>query len=199
MMLAHAAVLALVMTSPHPALCSDPSRTAMTTAQDHPHDSDVTEVEPGAFYRSGTRIGMAAGASFVIPPQWQGYLPPGSRTFYLESPTRPGIGLIAVIQDATPEDMEEHLNEPQVIEEGYVLHPVGAATRTETRVTASYHSGDNIGRAVACFGPVDNGILFLFTGPKDETAYYESLLEQMEASTKFAAARQHPFERRDGT
>jgi hypothetical protein len=191
-------VLTLVVTLSHPVLCSGHAHTPMTTAQD-PHDSAVTDLEPGEFYRGGTRIGIAAGTSFVIPPQWQGFIPPGSRTFYLESPTKPGIGLIAIIQDATPEELEDHLNEPQVIEEGYVLHPAGSATRTDRRITASYHSGENIGRALAFFGPSEQGLLFLFTGPKDETAYYESLLEQIAASTRFSTTERNSSTGREGT
>lgn len=198
-MIALVVVLSLVVASPHPILCSDHTHTPMMNAQDQPHDSGITDVEPGEFYRSGTRIGMTAGASFVIPPAWQGVLPPGSRTFYLESPKTPGIGLVAIIQDATPEELEDHLNEPQVIEEGYVLHPVGSAKRTDTRITASYHSGENIGRALAVFGPSERSVLFLFTGPKDETAYYESLLEQLAMSTSFSHIERNPHAGREGT
>jgi hypothetical protein len=174
---------------------------AMALAQHQPNESGAIPVEPGEFYRSGTRIGMTAGTSFVIPPSWQGIMPPGSRTLYLESPKKPGIGLAAIIQDATPEELEDHLNEPQVIEEGYVLHPIGSAKRTDTHISASYHSGENIGRALAFFGPFDNGagVLYLFTGPKEEAAYYESLLEQLAASTRFSAARQNSPDERDGT
>ena len=198
-MVALVVVLSLVVTFPHPILCSDHTHTPMMNAQDEPHDSGVTDVEPGEFYRSGTRIGMTAGASFLIPSAWQGVLPPGSRTFYLESPKTLGIGLVAIIQDATPEELEDHLNEPQVIEEGYVLHPVGSAKRTDTRITASYHSGENIGRALAVFGPSERSVLFLFTGPKDETAYYESLLEQLAMSTSFSHIERNPHAGREGT
>ena len=173
---------------------------SMVLAQHQPDESAVTHVEPGEFYRSGTRIGMTAGTSFTIPLAWQGVMPPGSRTLYLESPKKPGIGLVAVIQDATPEELEDHLNEPQVIEEGYVLHPVGSAKRTDTHITAAYHSGENVGRALAFFGPSESGIgiLYLFTGPKEEVIYYESLLEQLAASTRFSTRQDAP-DRREGT
>ena len=198
-MVAFVVVLSLVVTLPHPILCYHHRQMPMTNTQGQPHDSGITDVEPGGFYRSGTRIGMTAGASFLIPPAWQGVLPPGSHTFYLESPKTPGIGLVAIIQDATPEELEDHLNEPQVIEEGYVLHPVGSAHRSDIRITASYHSGQNIGRALAVFGPSRRSVLFLFTGPKDETAYYESLLEQLAASTRFSHIEQNPHAGREGT
>ena len=123
-------VLALVVTLPHPLLCSDYTHTPMSN-EDQPHDSDVTE--------------------------------------------------------------------PQVIEEGYVLHPVGSAKRTDTRITASYHSGENIGRALAFFGPSERSILFLFTGPKDETAYYELLLEQIATSTRFSTTERNPPAGREST
>jgi hypothetical protein len=179
---------------------TDLAGAAMVLAQHQLDESAVTHVEPGEFYRSGTRIGMTAGASFLIPPAWQGVMPPGSRTLYLESPKKPGIGLAAIIQDATPEELEEHLNEPQVVEEGYVLHPVGSAKRMDTHITASYHSGENVGRALAFFGPFESGIgiLYLFTGPKEEVTYYESLLEQLAASTRFSTRQDAP-DRREGT
>jgi hypothetical protein len=172
---------------------------AMVLAQHQPDESAATHVEPGEFYRSGTRIGMTAGASFIIPMAWQGVMPPGSRTLYLESPKKPGIGLVAVIQDATPEELEDHLNEPQVIEEGYVLHPVGSAKRMDTHITAAYHSGENVGLALAFFGPFESGIgiLYLFTGPKEEVIYYESLLEQLAASTRFSTRQDAPDRRED--
>jgi hypothetical protein len=167
-------------------VCSDSIRTKDAMAADQLRaELSITDPESGEFYRSHTRIGLAAGTSFLIPSEWQGVLPPGSRTFYLESPKSPGIGLVAVIQDATPEELEDHLNEPQVIEEGYVLQPLASAQRAGPRITAAYHSGDNIGRAIAVFGPSPIGILYLFAGPKDQLDYYDRLLEEIVASTQF--------------
>ncbi len=84
-------VLGLICSWLAPVICSaEAPRTPMVDGQLHATESASTDVEPGEFYRSGTRIGMTAGASFLIPPAWQGVLPPGSRTFYLESPKKPG-------------------------------------------------------------------------------------------------------------
>lgn len=160
-------------------------------------EGSTIDPEPGEFYRSRTRIDLADGASFLIPSDWQGVLPPGARTFYLESPKHPGVGLVAVIQDATPEELEDHLNEPQVIDEGYVLHPIGSARRTSQRITAVYQSGDNVGRAIAIFGS-QKGVLYLFTGPKEQSDYYDRLLEEMVASTQFRQAGPEQNENRKG-
>jgi hypothetical protein len=171
----------------------------MIDEQHQTAESASTDVESGELYRSGTRIAMAPGVSFLIPPAWQGVRPHGSRTFYLESPKKPGIGLVVMVQGATPEELEEHLNEPQVLEESYILHPIGSAQRTDARITASYHSGENIGRALGLFGPSKQELLFFFAGPKDETAYYEVLLEEIAASTKFSVTERNPPAGREGT
>ena len=146
----------------------------------------IVELEAGPHYRSGTRIGSGtAGVSFVIPDGWQGAMPPGSETLFLESPQRPGIGLVAVFHHIAPQELEHHLNEPQVIDEGYVLHPVESAKRSGDRITVTYHSGEHTGRALALFGPSQNGVLYLFTGPKPQAEYYGDIVEQMAASTEF--------------
>src|ERR1051325_1600596 len=146
----------------------------------------VVELESGPHYSSGTRVGStAAGVSFVIPDGWHAAIPPGSETVYLESPSQPGLGLIAVFRHITPQDLEDHLNEPQVIDEGYVLHPARSAQRSGDRITVAYQSGGNTGRALALFGPSQNGVLYLLTGPKDRSDYYGDIVQQLAESTRF--------------
>jgi hypothetical protein len=111
---------------------------------------------------------------------------PGSETVFLESPREPALGLVAIFRHIAPREIEDHLNEPQVIDEGYVLHPAESAKRSGDRITATYHSGDNTGRALAVFGPSRNGIVYLLTGPKDRADYYEDILQQLAASTQFS-------------
>ena len=146
----------------------------------------IVELEAGPHYRSGTRVGSGtAGVSFVIPDGWQAAMPHGSETLFLESSQQPGIGLVAVFQHIAPQELEHHLNEPQVIDEGYVLHPVESAKRSGDRITVTYQSGENTGLALALFGPSQNGVLYLFTGPKPQAEYYGDIVEQMAASTEF--------------
>jgi len=146
----------------------------------------IVELEAGPHYRSGTRVGSSsAGVSFIIPDAWQAAMPPRSDTVFLESPHRPGMGLVAVFRHIAPQQLEDHLNQPQVLDEGYVLHPVESAKRSGDRITVRYHSGENTGRALALFGPSQNGALYLFTGPKDQADYYREILEQIAASTQF--------------
>lgn len=158
------------------------------------------DVEPGQYYRGGIRVQLPSeGLSFVIPQEWVGIMPPGSRSFFLSSHKKSGIGIVAAVHNATPEELLDHLNEPQVIEEGFVLHPVGSATLSGDRITASYHSGEHIGKALAVLGREQNAALYLFVGPKDETASYEALLEQLAASTYLKTGETEKTGRQEGT
>ena len=160
----------------------------------------VVELESGPHYPSGTRVGStAAGVSFVIPDGWHGAIPPGSATLFLESPRQPGLGLVAIFRHIAPQELEAHLNEPQVIDEGYVLHPARSAQRSDDRITVTYQGGDNTGRALALFGPSQNGILYLFTGPKDRTDYYAEIIQQLAASTQFSDTGSGPARGTDPT
>lgn len=158
---------------------------------DNPRESQwrplsTMDLQPGVHYRSGTRIRAADyGISFTIPQDWFGAMPPGSRTLSLESATRAGLGLVSLLRGVTPEEMEEHLNEPQVIEEGYTLHPVGSAKRSDQRITATYHSGEDDAVALVLFGPDGTGIVFMVTGPKPEKSFYEQVLDQLATSVQF--------------
>ena len=168
--------------------------------QTAPQRQAVVELESGPHYPSGTRVGStAARVSFVIPDGWHAAIPPGSETVFLESPRQPGLGLVAIFRHIAPQELEDHLNEPQVIDEGYVLHPARSAQRSDDRITVTYQGGDNTGRALALFGPSQNGILYLFTGPKDRTDYYGELVQQLAASTQFSNTGTGPARAKDPT
>ena len=174
-----------VITAHGPQLVSMEAPDALLTAR----GQTVVELESGPHYPSGTRVGStSAGVSFVVPDGWHAAMPPGSETVFLESPRQPGVGLVAIFRDIAPQELEDHLNEPQVIDEGYVLHPVESAKRSGDRITVTYHGGDNTGRALAVLGPSRNGILYLLTGPKDRTDYYGELVQDLAASTQFSEA-----------
>ena len=160
----------------------------------------VVELESGPHYPSGTRVGStAAGVSFVIPDGWHGAIPPGSDTLFLESPRLPGLGLVAIFRHIAPQELEAHLNEPQVIDEGYVLHPARSAQRSGDRITVAYQSGGNTGRALALFGPSQNGVLYLLTGPKDRSDYYGDIVQQLAVSTQFTNIGTGPGRAKDPT
>jgi hypothetical protein len=151
-------------------------------------ESTAVEIEFGRQYEGGTRVSTAThGVSFIVPPEWTGGLPQGSQPFLLGSNTKPGIGIVVMIQAVTPEELVERLNEPQVLDEGFVLHPAGPINRSGQRLAASYQAGENVGRAVAVLGPRQNAIVHSFVGPRDFAAYYETLLERMAASTQFSS------------
>ncbi|MER3423965.1 MAG: hypothetical protein C4293_12770 [Nitrospiraceae bacterium] len=157
------------------------------------------DVEPGQYYRGGTRVQLPrARLSFVIPQEWVGAMPPGSRSFFLDSHKKPGTGIVTIVHDVTPQELLDHLNEPQVIEEGFVLHPIGSAKLSGDRITASYHSGEQLGKALAVLGHEQTAALYLFVGPKEETAYYEGLLEQLAGSTQFKSDETEKTGRQEG-
>ncbi|HJU05899.1 MAG TPA: hypothetical protein VJ692_12185 [Nitrospiraceae bacterium] len=144
------------------------------------------DIKPGQQYESGTRVRHAAiGISFIIPADWMGGTAQGSRSFLLGSNTMAGVGIVVLLDHVTPQELESHMNEPQVLDEGFVLQPVSSARMSGDRMTASYHAGENVGRAVAVFGPSNQAIVYLLTGPKDLSVYYGTLLDQLAASTRF--------------
>ncbi len=149
-------------------------------------ETSTQDIKAGQQYGSGIRVrAPTLGASFVIPKDWLGGMPPGSQAFLLGSNTKAGLGLAVMFHAVTPQEVADQLNEPQALEEGFVLHPVGSAKRVGNRMTASYHAGEHVGRAVAVLGPEQNAIVYLFTGPKDQGAYYDALIEEIAASTQF--------------
>lgn len=146
----------------------------------------IVDLRPHQHYPSGIRVRSPyLGISFVIPPDWRGMLPARSQVFLLESPVQPGIGVVLLLDDTGPEEMVARLSEPQAFEEAYILHPTGPIKQEGTRMSASYLSGENIGRAAAVLGPDRKAIMYLLAGPKDEAETYQRLIDQLAASTQF--------------
>ena len=159
---------------------------AETPAENMDHETPATDIEIGRQYESGTRVrDPRLGISFVIPADWMGGAPQGSQSVVLESKTKPGIGIIVLIEHVTPHELEAHMNEPQVLDEGFVLQPVSSAKMSADGLTAAYHAGQHIGRARAVFGPAQQAAVYLLAGPPDESSYYETLLDQLAGSTRF--------------
>ena len=143
------------------------------------------EIEPGLRYHSGTRVRGRPGISVRVPEGWRGWTPEGSASVYLESPTQPGIGMIVMMEQVSPDDLAARLNEPQVLEEGVVLHPMESVRREDQRLSARYQGAEQIGRALALFGPAREAVLYMLAGPTDRADEYDAIVNRLAASTRF--------------
>ncbi len=151
-----------------------------------PHET-IQDLRLGQFFSGGIRVRSPfVGISFVVPQDWRARLGQGSKVLHLDSATKPGIGIVHLLTDITPEQIEARLNEPQAFEASFVLHPTGPVTKDGDRWVGSYLFGETVGRAVALIGPARQAVVYLFIGPKTETASYERLLDHLASSTQFA-------------
>ena len=161
-------------------------------ARAEPADSPMSQetitvdIKAGRQYGAGVRVrAPMIDTSFVVPEGWRDAMPSGSQSFLLGSDTIPGVGVVVMFLDVAPEDLTEQLSEPQVLEEGFVLHPVKSAVIERDRITASYHAGENVGRVTAVLSPTRKAVVYLFTGPQEHALQYERLLDQIAGSTRF--------------
>lgn len=146
----------------------------------------VEDLRAGRFYHGGTRVRIPfLGVSFKVPRHWRVRLPAGSQVAHLDSPRKPGLGLVIVLDRTTAEEVEARLNEPFALEEAYVLDPTAPVRREASRLYASYMHGDQVGRAVALLGPASQAMVYFIAGPEEEGEGYEALLAELAASTDF--------------
>lgn len=122
-------------------------------AESPPSGSDIGQLEvrdlrAGEHYRGGTRVRSPfVGVSFVVPKNWHSSLPAGSIVF-LDSAVIAGLGTVHLLADVTRETVRAQFSEPQSIEAGFVLHPVGSIQK-QTR-----NSSDNTQRETMSASPL---------------------------------------------
>lgn len=143
------------------------------------------DLRAGERYGGGTRIRSPfVGISFVVPAGWRASLPSGA-TVFLDSSVTPGLGTIHLLTDVTAETVLAQLNEPQSIEAGFLLHPVGSVRNEGSIMRGLYAAGEDVGVVVARMGPSDNAVIFQFIGRKDQQPLYQQLTEALASSTEF--------------
>lgn len=146
---------------------------------------DTRDLRVGERYAGGTRIRSPfVGVSFVVPPDWRAYLPSGS-VIFLDSAVTPGLGTIHLLEEVTKETVLDQLSEPQSIEAGFLLHPIGPVQDDGTKLRGLYGAGEDIGIIVAILGPSSNAVIYQFIGRKTEEALYRQLAEDLASSTEF--------------
>lgn len=154
---------------------------------------EVRDLRVGEQYREGTRIRSPfVGVSFVVPKNWRSSLPAGSVVF-LDSAVTAGLGTIHLLTDVTREMVRDQLSEPQSIEAGFVLHPVGSIQEEGQKLIGRYAAGDDVGVTVALLGPARNAVIYQFVGRKTERDIYEWLAEELAASTQFMNEQDSPI------
>lgn len=146
---------------------------------------ETRDLRAGERYGEGTRVRSPfVGISFVIPAGWRASLSSGS-TIFLDSSVTPGLGTIHLLTDVTAETVLDQLDEPQSIEPGFLLHPIGSVQSEGSILRGLYAAGEDVGVVVARMGPSSNAVIFQFIGRKDEQMLYRVLAEELASSTEF--------------
>ena len=152
----------------------------------------MRDLRVGEHYREGTRVRSPfMGLSFLVPKDWRASLPAGS-VLFLDSAVTPGLGTIHLLTRITREALLAQLNEPQSIEAGFVLHPVGSIQEEGQKLIGQYAAGDDVGVTVALLGPSRNAVIYQFVGRKTERNIYQRLAEELAASTQFMDEQDSP-------
>jgi len=152
----------------------------------------VRDLRVGERYSGGVRVRSPfVGVTFVVSKDWRASLPAGS-VMFLDSAVTAGLGTIHLLTDVTRETMRAQLSEPQSIEAGFVLHPVGSIQEEGQKLIGQYAAGDDVGVAVALLGASRSAVIYQFVGRKTERDIYQGLAEELVASTQFMNEQEGP-------
>jgi hypothetical protein len=165
-------------------VCTIPSPASSASSPDTTQAA-VRDLRVGERYSGGVRIRSPfVGVTFVVPKDWHALLPAGSVVF-LDSSVTAGLGTVHLLTDVTRETVRAQLSEPQSIEAGFVLHPVGSIQEEGQKFIGQYAAGDDVGVTVALLGPSRNAVIYQFVGRKTERDIYQRLADELAASTQF--------------
>ena len=157
------------------------------------HAPEIRDLRVGERYSGGTRVRSPfVGLSFVIPKDWRASLPAGAIVF-LDSAVTAGLGTVHLLAHISRTTVLAQLSEPQAIEAGFVLYPVGSLQEEGQKLIGQYAAGDRVGVVVAMLGPSHNAIIYQFVGHKTERELYRQLAEELASSTQFMNERDGPI------
>jgi len=157
------------------------------------HAPEIRDLRVGERYSGGTRVRSPfVGLSFVIPKDWRTSLPAGAIVF-LDSAVTAGLGTVHLLTGISRPAVLAQLSEPQAIEAGFVLYPVGSLQGEGQKLIGQYAAGDRVGVVVAMLGPSHNAIIYQFVGHKTERELYRQLAEELASSTQFMNERDGPI------
>lgn len=105
------------------------------------HAQEIRDLRVGERYTGGTRVRSPfVGFSFVIPKDWRASLPAGAIVF-LDSAVTAGLGTVHLLADVSRTTVLAQLSEPQAIEAGFVLYPVGSLQEEGQKLIGQYAVG----------------------------------------------------------
>ena len=157
---------------------------SMALADEAPRD-----LQRGQRYEGGTLVRDAKrGLVFRLPESWAGRIPHDSEALLLNAPQQEGVGIVVILGQITPEQLEERLSEPQDFGGSVLLQLARPLDQDGVRWKAAYLSGNVIGRALAMLGPAQQAVVYFFAGPRAEAQAYEQLLDELRNSTRFDSA-----------
>ncbi len=143
----------------------------------------------GKEYTAGTRLVSAGnGISFIVPRNWKGAMPPDQQVFLMSSDQHPGVGIAILQSNMDQQALINYLQQPQNLGDNVILKPLAKPVVRNSRISMSYTSMVNIGKAVALAGPDGNSVIFLFAGPVNQKTYYMSILDKLAYSVQFSGA-----------
>ena len=150
--------------------------------------SPMLDVDPGVTYRAGARLRIpGTDWSFLVPTGWQSTRPEDSEMPFLMAEEGKGLGMMFPLTDVTRETVRDHLSQPLSLLHGLSFIPAGSEVETELSIARSYQGEDLAGRALAVLGPGNTSVIYFLMGPPDEASGYQSVLEGLGQSTRFAA------------
>src|SRR5262249_36924772 len=143
------------------------------------HAQEIRDLRVGERYSGGTRVRSPfVGLSFVVPKNWRASLPAGAIVF-LDSAVTAGLGTVHLLTDISRTTVLAQLNEPQAIEAGFVLYPVGSLQEEGQKLVGHCAAGDDVGVVVAMLGPSHNAFIYQFVGRKTEEELYRQLAAEL--------------------
>ena len=170
-----------------PLFVSASANSASSVGVHDPQETFPREVVPGWTYLGGTRLRIPRTEwSFVVPEGWQSSRPVDSEMPFLMAQEGKGLGMIFPVADMTRDAVRDQLSQPLSLLHGLSFVPAGSMTETETSIAQNYQEEDMIGRALATFGPENQCVIYFLMGPREEAAGFDRVLDQLEASTRFA-------------
>lgn len=152
----------------------------------------AVEVEPGQLYEEGTRLEASdLGVAFTIPQGWRGTLPNGSEVFVLQPVADPTVYILAMGEEATPDELASTMAAPIPLGNGLSLYPTGAVGKRDKALTGRYEvrgaPNPLVAYAEALTGPSSISVAYILIAAPALLSTHEPTVRALVASTSLGA------------